>query len=375
MAVTNLYQYYTGKGQSLPSISKRAKLYSNYGLGSGYSGTAAQNTRLLQALQGGRPAPNANYGYTMSAPNYPNVSDALTKYAKQRSKEQEELLARQKAEEETQFKSYEEQIAGQEKLPDVYTRLSAEAGMPELQQQIDIYKGEIYKIKDLLDRLNEDITSRTQGSFTTEAQRRRQVAAEEEPLQTQLSRMGTALTPFLERQTAAGQEIGTMLGLTAEQQQKELLPTEARINALSDRFAREMTGFKENKETELTALVDKLERQRELADREWQRLQDLEKERREFQRQKELLALEHKYSMRSAAAGRSASNASQMQQIKSNLGASIINFFSDPKQYKGGFKTEKSLIPQLEAIYKPYGISRSDITALVYPMRKQMLGY
>lgn len=55
-----LYEYYTGKGQSLPSVKDRSGIFQSYGLGSasGYAGTAAQNIALLTKLQaGGTPTP------------------------------------------------------------------------------------------------------------------------------------------------------------------------------------------------------------------------------------------------------------------------------------------------------------------------------
>ena len=62
---TNLYEYYTGQGQSLPSVSERAKIFESSGLGSAgtYVGSASQNTALLNALSGGgTPAPIAPTG-------------------------------------------------------------------------------------------------------------------------------------------------------------------------------------------------------------------------------------------------------------------------------------------------------------------------
>jgi hypothetical protein len=52
---STLFDYYKGKGQTLPSIQSRAQLYQQSGLGnaSSYSGTAEQNTRLLRSLEGG----------------------------------------------------------------------------------------------------------------------------------------------------------------------------------------------------------------------------------------------------------------------------------------------------------------------------------
>lgn len=55
MAISTLYDYYTSKGQSLPSLSNRSQIYQQYGLGSSasYTGSASQNTALLNALQKG----------------------------------------------------------------------------------------------------------------------------------------------------------------------------------------------------------------------------------------------------------------------------------------------------------------------------------
>jgi hypothetical protein len=50
---STLYEYYTAKGQAMPSVSSRAALYQQLGLGQSayYTGTAEQNTKLLKALQ------------------------------------------------------------------------------------------------------------------------------------------------------------------------------------------------------------------------------------------------------------------------------------------------------------------------------------
>lgn len=48
---TTLYDYYTGQGQKLPTVQERSKIYEAAGLGTGYQGTAQQNTALLNYLQ------------------------------------------------------------------------------------------------------------------------------------------------------------------------------------------------------------------------------------------------------------------------------------------------------------------------------------
>lgn len=55
MAITNLNEYYTSKGQALPSVSQRAGLASQAGI-SNYTGTAQQNAQLLKNLTGSTPA-------------------------------------------------------------------------------------------------------------------------------------------------------------------------------------------------------------------------------------------------------------------------------------------------------------------------------
>lgn len=64
---STLYEYYTGLGQSLPSLSSRSTIYEKAGLGSAssYEGTAAQNTSLLSYLQ---KAPTTSTTTTVKAP-------------------------------------------------------------------------------------------------------------------------------------------------------------------------------------------------------------------------------------------------------------------------------------------------------------------
>lgn len=59
---TNLSQFY-GQG-GLPSVSDRSKVFSEAGLGSGYSGSAQQNTKLLDYLKGADDDILANLGLT-----------------------------------------------------------------------------------------------------------------------------------------------------------------------------------------------------------------------------------------------------------------------------------------------------------------------
>lgn len=216
----------------------------------------------------------------------PNPSQPLFDFANSQKAEYQTLLDRQKGEQQGLFNQYTQKIQDQEQLPALYQRLQKEQGIPDLSQQAQAYKDEIYRVKGLLDRLDEDVTSRNLGTYTTQALRDRIAASEGGDLRTQLSRLGTGLEPVADMLTSANQQVSTLLPLYTAQQAKELQPLEMQINTISDRFAREITGFTQNRENMLTAITDKLERERQLSDREWELAQQLAAEERAFARQK-----------------------------------------------------------------------------------------
>lgn len=269
-----------------------------------YAGSGFQPIALTRQVGAAAPAPAA------AAPG--NVSQPLFDFAAQQRAESDALLARQRAEQQGLFDQYTQKIGSQEQLPALYQRLQQEAGIPELSGQAQAFKDEIYRVKGLLDRLGEDVTSRTQGTLTTESMRNRIIAAEGDPLRTNLARLGTGLQPVADMLTSAQGQLSTVLPLYMQQQDRELRPLEMQIDALGDRFAREITGFNSNKETQLTAILDKLTRDRELSDREWQLAQDLAAEEREFSRQKQLAAASASY-LNPPASTQSGSNSAVRQ--------------------------------------------------------------
>lgn len=200
------------------------------------------------------------------------------------------LLDNQNRQQQGLFDQYSQKITGQEALPALYSRLQNEAGIPGLSQAAQGYKNEIYRVKDRLDRLGEDVTARTTGYNVSDAQRRRLEAAEANPIETNLARLGTGLAPIADMLTSAQSGVQNQIGLYAEQQNKELKPLEMQINSLSDRFAREITGFQQGHEDTLTNLLNKLQREQQLSDREWEAAQQLAAEERSFARQKSLAA-------------------------------------------------------------------------------------
>lgn len=193
------------------------------------------------------------------------------------------ILETQKVEEEGLFKQFETARAGQEKLPTLYERLSGEMKVPELSAQLQTARGEVSKVKDLLDRLEEDINVRTSGFLVSEAQRRRSLAAEEAPLRTQLGRLLTG------QEVAAGQLATAQTGatqkfqLTTAEQERELEPVRMRISAFSDRAAREITAYTNAKQQELSILLKKMEEEGALSRLEMTKASELSKQERTYQ--------------------------------------------------------------------------------------------
>lgn len=211
--------------------------------------------------------------------------------AKQKQ-ESADILASQKAEEEGLFKQFETLRAGQETLPTLYSRLTEKAGIPALQEQLTGARTEVAKVRDLLDRLEEDISSRTQGYLVSEAQRRRSLSAEEAPLRTQLGRLLTGQEVAAGQVASAQAARGEEFQVATSQQERELESTKLRISAFSDRAAREMTSYTQTQQNELTSLLKKMETETALTTAELNRAATLAQNERTFEQEKEKIRLQ-----------------------------------------------------------------------------------
>lgn len=206
--------------------------------------------------------------------------------------QQRQLLATQKKEEEALFGRFETAIAGQEKLPAMYQRISQELGIPGQQEVVGGLRNEILRIEGLLEALPVDVKSRVKGTFTTEAMRRRLEAVETEPLTRGLSTVARAQ----EKATGTLGELlgglGTQMGLETTQMEKELLPIKERLDAFGDRAAREITGYTSANQMELDVLMQKVKMAQELTRDEQARAHDLSLLEKQYELEKEELKTE-----------------------------------------------------------------------------------
>ena len=200
--------------------------------------------------------------------------------------------ARLKSEQEGVLGAYQGAISGQEPLTTAQTRISGELGIPGLTTQLGTARGEVANVKSLLTQLEGDINARTSGQLLTESQRRRLLASEETPLRTQLSGL------LAGQEVAGGQlsdaytQLGQQLTALTAEQKRMLQPYEARINAFSERAARESTGYSNDQQNSLTLLLEKIKRDQTLSDREWQQASDAAVLERTFEQTKETMRLQ-----------------------------------------------------------------------------------
>jgi len=321
--------------------------------------------------------PSQEYA-TTGNPWAPIMANTLEGFAGGQSAQTARLLGSQREQQENLFGKFQQAISGQETMENAYSRLSNEAGLPGLSSSLAGINKLIGETQQMINQLDTNITERTKGTFTSEAQRQRQVAAEHVPLAKQLSEYGTAAAPLATQLSAAQQNIATRLGLISQDQQKALQPLILQIDSLSDRFAREITGWTQSKTTEFNAILHKITRQEQLDDAAVARANQLADEEKQWERTKEQLAIEQAYSLQSTAAskkGGGSSKATAAENKKSNMSDLTADIEDNLRnwvaQNKPAWFVEKTLLPELYRNYLPLGITKAQIDQLVYSTRRQ----
>lgn len=191
--------------------------------------------------------------------------------------------------EDAAFDDYLKTVQGQESPLDVYGRLEGEAGIPQLRTTQKTLQGQVASLEDTLRRVEGDVSTRTRNSLVTEAQRRRLVTSEQEPLQENLGWLTQSLGRVGESISGATADIGNKVNLTMAGQERQLEPYKMKLQVMAERSARLMTGFTADRQAQLDILTMKLQRQQQLEDREWEAAQKLLAEERAFNREKDLL--------------------------------------------------------------------------------------
>jgi hypothetical protein len=201
-----------------------------------------------------------------------------------------DLLGQQQATSQGLFNQYTAASNAQPKLVDVLTKAQQDAGIGGLQDNINLFNSQASGVKGLIDRLNENTSTRTAGTGANQAYLDRLRASEGGALNTQLSRLTTGLGDATNAFNTSNANTGQLLSATQADQQTALHPLELQINSLSDQFARQITGFTTSAQTQLDTLMAKLNNQQDLNNKEWQQAATLAAQEQQFQQQRQLAA-------------------------------------------------------------------------------------
>lgn len=201
-----------------------------------------------------------------------------------------DLLSQQNATSQGLFNQYTATSAAQPKLVDVLNNAQQAAGIGGLQQGINLFNSQLSGTKGLIDNLNTDTQARTAGTNANQAYLDRLRASEGGQLNTQLSRLTTGLGDVTNAFNTSNANTGQLLSATQADQQTALHPLELQINAMSDQFARQITGFTTSSQTELDTLMSKLNSQQQLNNDEWTRANALADQETQFQQARNLAA-------------------------------------------------------------------------------------
>lgn len=189
--------------------------------------------------------------------------------------EQERLLAEQRAQEDAALGAFRSRVEGFEKPSAIFSRLEQERGVPQIRERTKGLRQQVGEAEALLEKLPGDVTGRVAGTMTTQGQRNRILAKEQIPITENLQALSRLLGTESANLGEAMQAVGDITSSELTAQQQSLEPDRLRISMLSDRAARELSAFTQDRERELNILMDKLDRTRQLSDQEFQRAAQL----------------------------------------------------------------------------------------------------
>lgn len=169
---------------------------------------------------------------------------------------------------------YKTTIGGLETPSALAARLGGELGLPALNKSA-------FGLNQTLADIPSVQTTATRGFDVNANQLSRIIAAKQ-----------GEIAPLAQRATAEAQfaqnELGTQMGYAQQDQDRQLMPYQVEGQQLSDRLAREATGYNTDMQNELDLYLNRLARGEELSDQERARAEKLADNETAFEQQKKL---------------------------------------------------------------------------------------
>jgi hypothetical protein len=261
-----LWEYYSGKGQKIPSIQDRSKMFEQYGLGSGvsYRGTAKQNTDLLNKLQAPTPEPkpvqpaptatnnpaqvtNVNNVSSTPATNKPSIPNQIDVYG-QKAPSNVSLLNqyREKLGLDTALKNIQ---AGQTKLLDsirnapkkydIYKQEMENRGIDKLKLTLDSLDTRLAGMENAIYGAEGDIRKgiTESGGMVTEDKVQRLVASESKPLIESYRKLLNERNRLADKISGAETSAKEMAGIQYEDVMRPLSIAEKELTIQKDQYS------------------------------------------------------------------------------------------------------------------------------------------
>ena len=200
------------------------------------------------------------------------------------------MFKQQEARESDFLSRFRTTLGQQTPIGDIYTRLSTEAGLPEARKLTGGLTQSALDVQGRLAGLPERIAGETRGFDVNATQLARIQETRAQPVAKQLSETALAAERAGVSERALAGDVSTRLGLEVSEQQKQLQPFQVEASMISDRAARELTGYTTQLQAQTGQLIAKLLQQGTLDQIEARRLVDLASQEDSFQKQKQLLA-------------------------------------------------------------------------------------
>lgn len=195
---------------------------------------------------------------------------AAAEQAKQAKASEDEFLTR-----------FRGALAGQEALPAMAARLGNELGVPALRENA-------FGLQQSLKAIPRVQTAATRGFDVNENQRQRIIAQKQ-------SELAPAAQEATAQQQFAESQLAQQLGFAQQEQQKQLMPFQTEASMLSDRVAREITGYQQSQQGELNALLQQMSLGAQLSQAEMARATALAQQENQYKLQQQQLEAQYRY--------------------------------------------------------------------------------
>lgn len=252
----------------------------------------------------------------------------------------QDLLNRQKSEEDAFNKSYSDKVNSQESVSSMWDRLGQQYNLPTLMKSAN------------------DLTNTLASMPQTQANATRGFDVSEAQLQKIIADQTNKLAPLAQRATSEAQNAQNLtnqgIGYGLQEEQRQLQPFEMQSKLLADRMAREFTGYTTEKQQQLDMYLEQMREGNQLSLQQMQNAAALARQendhqfqsqqlQQQFANQKELMPLQTNENIRqyNATTGRN-SGAGSNYDIAAQLNALRMQNGKGATSYTGAKQTAQA---------------------------------